>query len=394
MNMKTPPVVCLGVLIILSLACSTLLGPKPTPAPPRTLHFENDSVAFDYPEGLKVFNAADAAFTPYPENIVGGQLVAAAADPHELDTRGRFLRAIGIFRHANATGSSLQQFMETAYLPVRNIKTAHIDWVDDSDGPLTLDGLPGAQQTYRYLVSSETPPYVMRDIWASKDDTIFRVAIWTAFHNQEDFAVFQSVADKVIGSLVVKDNLPALVETDTPEPTPSPTSFPSSMIAHFENEAVAFDYMKTLKVHAAGDPPFRAYPDFKLGGELVIGLGDPRFAGGAYISRSIRILRQQIPPGSNVEALMLGAYRSAEDHFPQVEGVLNANGPVTVDGLAGVQKTYRVYSGEPAYELRDIWIQRGDELFVIAIWTRYTNPDDCAAFEAGADLFLKSLHVK
>jgi hypothetical protein len=91
---------------------------------------------------------------------------------------------------------------------------------------------------------------------------------------------------------------------------------------------------------------------------------------------------------------MMDAYRMAEDHFPQANGVLNANGVITVDGLSALQRTYRVYSGEPAYELRDIWIQKDNELFIIAIWTEYTNPDDFAAFQAGADLLLESLHIK
>ena len=83
-----------------------------------------------------------------------------------------------------------------------------------------------------------------------------------------------------------------------------------------------------------------------------------------------------------------------DNHFPQENGVLNANGVITVNGFSAVQRTYRVYSGEPAYELRDIWLQKENELFIIAIWTEYTNPDDFAAFQAGADLFLKTLQIK
>jgi hypothetical protein len=46
----------LVILIIFSLACNRLIGPTPTPAPPAIFHFENDFVAFDYPEEMKVFN--------------------------------------------------------------------------------------------------------------------------------------------------------------------------------------------------------------------------------------------------------------------------------------------------------------------------------------------------
>jgi hypothetical protein len=83
-------------------------------------------------------------------------------------------------------------------------------------------------------------------------------------------------------------------------------------------------------------------------------------------SRSIRIFRLPIPPGSNLEAIMLEAYRQAGAKFPQETGVLDASGPVTIDGLPAYQKTYRVYSGEPAYELRDIWVQKDQEQFIVS----------------------------
>jgi hypothetical protein len=166
------------------------------------------------------------------------------------------------------------------------------------------------------------------------------------------------------------------------------------MLLHFENDVVAFDYLKGMKLYTTGDPAFVCYPDIQLGGELVVGLGDPKFINFDTYFRSIRITRLPMPPGSNLEAMFLEAYRPVETkYFPQ-NGILNANGPVTVAGLAALQKTYRVYSGEPTYELRDIWIQKGDVLFVVSIWTEYTNPDDFTVFQSGADMLLKSLKLK
>jgi hypothetical protein len=279
--------------------------------------------------------------------------------------------------------------MEAAYNPV-NRTTGYVD----ATGPVMLAGLSAYQQTYSYFDHRSQQPYEMRDIWAEKDDTIIRVSVWTPPHNPENFAAFQTLAEKIINSLVIKDNLPPILETPTPEPTPSPTPFPASMIMHFNNDVVAYDYLTPMKVHTANDPAFQCYPDFKLGGELIVGLGDPNFTGFDNYYRSIRILRQQMPAGSNLEAIMLDTYRMAEKHFPQANGVLNANNPIFVDGLSAVQRTYRVYSGESAYEMRDIWFQRDNELFILAIWTEYTNPDDFAAFQAGADLLLESLRIK
>jgi hypothetical protein len=180
-----------------------------------------------------------------------------------------------------------------------------------------------------------------------------------------------------------------------PKPTPSPLPYATKepKLLHFENEIVAFDYPAGMKIYSAMDSTFQCYPDFEFGGEMVVGLGDPNFTDFGNDYRSIRIFHQQIPAGSNLEAIMLDAYRVAEEHFQQENGILNANGPITVYGLSAVQRTYRVYSGEPAYEMRDIWIQRDNEIYIIAIWTEYTNPDDFAAFQAGAELFVNSLRI-
>jgi hypothetical protein len=280
-------------------------------------------------------------------------------------------------------GSNLETIMQTAYkhVPLQNE-------IVEGSGPVTIDGLTANQKTYR--VASGPLWYTLRDIWVEKDGGILRLSIW-----EEVYAIdFQSPADIFISSLYIKDNLPPFEEKPTPEPTPSPSPYPDSMLLHFENDVVAFDYLKGMKLYTTGDPAFVCYPDIQLGGELVVGLGDPKFINFDTYFRSIRITRLPMPPGSNLEAIFLEAYRPVETkYFPQ-NGILNANGPVTVAGLAALQKTYRVYSGEPTYELRDIWIQKGDVLFVVSIWTEYTNPDDFTVFQSGADMLLKSLKLK
>jgi len=386
--MNKRPLIIAAALIILSLACNSLVKLTPTQGPPAILHFENEFVAFNYPEGMIVFGADDPAFTPIPNVEMGGQLVIGLADPQEIDKWGNLHRTVGFFIHPVPPGSSLEQVMEAAYRP-----DTRREGILNASGPVTLAGIPAYQQTYRSGLCGETA-CDLRDIWAEKGGLIFRVSIWTKYHNPENLAAFQSLADKILDSLVIKEDLPPLVETPTPEPTPSPTLFPASLILHFENDVVAFDYLEELMVYNAGDATFQVYPDFKLGDDLVVGLGDPRFIGFDNYYRSIRILRQTIPAGSNLETIMFDTYREAEKKFPQENGILNANGVITFNGFTAVQRTYRVYSGEPAYELRDIWTQKDNEIFIIAIWTEYTNPDDFAAFEAGADLLLQSLLIK
>lgn len=174
------------------------------------------------------------------------------------------------------------------------------------------------------------------------------------------------------------------------------TSFfnPPPQILHFENELVAFDYKyeKGMEVFEGGNVTFQCNPAFELGGELVVGFGIYKYSGLDTYNRSIRIFRQPMPFDSNLETIMREAYKKAE--VSQDEGLVNATGPVTVDGLPAYQWTYRVYVGEPAFEMRDIWIPKDDELFIVAIWTQWGNPDSFAAFQAEADALLDSMHIK
>jgi hypothetical protein len=170
-------------------------------------------------------------------------------------------------------------------------------------------------------------------------------------------------------------------------PTSSATTEPK--LLHFENEQVAFDYPDGWKIYTAGDPAFVTYP-IQLGGELVAGMADPRLYGGQFMARFIALFRQPLPPGADVEQVMQEAY----SQVILAESVLSADGPVTIAGLPAYQKTYRTYAGEPAFDMRDIWAERGGEIFRLSIWTNYGNPEFFAAFQSIADKFIESLEIK
>lgn len=172
----------------------------------------------------------------------------------------------------------------------------------------------------------------------------------------------------------------------------NPTPKPPPKILHFENDIVAFDYLEGAKVFEGMDATFQCNPPFELGGELVVGLGIYKYSSLDTYYRSIRIFRQPMPVDSNLETIMREAYQKVE--ISQSDGLVNATDPVTVDGLSAYQRTYRIYVGEPAFEMRDVWIPKDGELFIIAIWTQWGNPDSFAAFQAEADAFLDSMYIK
>lgn len=383
----------ISVLLPLTLACSLIpVSHSPTlrlkaTTSPEILHFENEMVSFEYPAGLLVFNRIDPGFVTYPiGNELGGQLVVGLADPDEVLQTGQLLRTVSIFRYSNDTDLTMEEFMDACYKSVRRDKA-----ITEVSGPVTLAGLPAFQQAYW---TYDGVPYEMRDIWVQKDDLIFRVSIWTQYHNEDSFSTYQAMADQIVKSLKFKDMQPPYVQTTTPIPTLTPTPIPSDMLLHFENQYVAFDYPKDMVSFTNNDPAFVYYPDFKFGGEVIAGLGDPRFFKFNTYFRSIRITRLTIPQGSNLEVIFQEVYDRANKKLSLQTGVLDANGLLKINGWDGLQKTYRVYSGEPAYELRDIWFQKEKEILIISIWTEYTNAEDFSLFQGNSDAFLNSLVIK
>ena len=189
-----------------------------------------------------------------------------------------------------------------------------------------------------------------------------------------------------------------LTATPTPtgnvKPTMPSTSSSGSGLQHFENQWVAFDYPKNLKAYTADDKSFRWYPELDLGGELLAGLGDPEVYAYEMYFRSIRIMRRAKPAGYDLQKMMSETYDGVAQRNPIYDGALRASGPVTVSRMPAYQKTYRVFSGEPAYDLRDIWVEHYGVVDIIAIATAWHNPDNFAQFELMADGILKSLVIK
>ena len=182
--------------------------------------------------------------------------------------------------------------------------------------------------------------------------------------------------------------------TPTPQILPTPTL--ASALAHFENKWVAFDYPAGWALFEAGFENPIWYPTVDFGASLVAGLGDDRFFGFGSYYRSIRVLRRDLPATADLNGIMAAVYAQsgAKYPWPLVAGGLDLDGAITIGRQAVVQRSYRIYSGEPAYDLCDIWIPGDTDLYIVNIATEWTNPEDVAAFEATAADLLASLVIK
>jgi len=177
-------------------------------------------------------------------------------------------------------------------------------------------------------------------------------------------------------------------------PTAAPTVAFSLRQLHFENEVVAFDYPEGLQVHQPGDATWLLHPDVDLGGELLVGLGDPRLSHFESYYRSIAIARRRASVQHTDPArLMTDVYAQLVilPAGPPIGGVPGADGPITVNGRAAIQKVYRISS---VYERRDIWIPVDEKLLVVTVAYEWTTYQDVIDFNVVADGILRSLIIK
>jgi hypothetical protein len=383
--MKNRFMMILVILLPLTLGCAiSTVFPTPTAQPP--VHFENELVAFDYPAGARIFAALDTAFNPYSNFYqLGGDLVIGFANQSWMDQYGTLYSSIGIFRHAQPAGSSLEDVMQAAYA---TNKGPSPEEVPEQSGAYSLDGRVGVRKTYRF--ASGPLWYTFQDIWLKADGSILRISL-----NMEAYeADFQAASDLFLDSLNIQENLPPFTEQPTPAPTALPTRYPSALLTHYDDNQLAFDYPQGLIILTSWQSDSNCFPDIHFGGEWLVGLGEPRFLVSSIYYHSIQITRLPMSSGSNLEAVMLNVYEQAQARFPQEPSTLATTGSVSIAGQTGFQWAYRVTTGEPTYELRDIWLELDNQFYIISIWTEYTNPDDFWAFQSGAQALLDSLAIK
>jgi hypothetical protein len=206
MNLRTG--IVLSVVVWDLLACRGLSPPSvPTVAPTSSLnpalrHFEDQWVAFDYPEGLDVFESLDPTFKwcLQDEVHVGGEQVVGLGDARAR-ANGVYLRSIQITHQGLSAGQDVQHGMQELY--------QSFDAQYNTAGPLlalpqaiVVDGAPAFQKSYRVFWGE--PAYDFRDVWIPHGDALYVVSVLARWSNLEALARFNADADVVLRSLVIK----------------------------------------------------------------------------------------------------------------------------------------------------------------------------------------------
>jgi len=196
----------LAVLTTFALACEALALPAfPTAAPtssadPTLQHFEDQWVAFDYPQGLDVYEGLDPSFKWSLDVDVGGEQVVGLGDS-QARANGVYLRSIRITHRGLPADQEIQKTMQETY--------ESFEALYDTNEPLLappqttiVDGVRAYQKSYRIFWGE--PAYDFRDVWVPHNDALYIVAILVRWSNPDALAEFNAVADGLLRSLVIK----------------------------------------------------------------------------------------------------------------------------------------------------------------------------------------------
>jgi hypothetical protein len=177
-----------------------------------------------------------------------------------------------------------------------------------------------------------------------------------------------------------------------PEPGEGNIDQPAS--PHYEDQWLSIDYPMGWNRHLAGDPNFEWHPPVGLEGELIVALGNPASRHEKTYSQFVRIIRRTVCTCTSLAKVMEESYAALNTVYPMAESPYKGTNEVKVSGIASPQKIYRFFWGEPAFDLRDIWVRQGENVFIISTSTRWSNSDDLAAWQSTVDEILGSVVIK
>ncbi len=158
---------------------------------------------------------------------------------------------------------------------------------------------------------------------------------------------------------------------------------------HFDNGELAFDYSRGWLTFAEYWPSafksaYTPNTDRDLDAEEVAGVLEPGFAA------SVRIEVRPLPPEKTLREVYRQTYASGPIRVYATQNAISER-TLIVDGVTAFERIYRKPHGEPWYQIRDVWLVKGSQVYIISCWA---PPEKFAAHQADFDLVVNSFHVK
>jgi len=81
------------------------------------------------------------------------------------------------------------------------------------------------------------------------------------------------------------------------------------------------------------------------------------------------VMRKAIPSGSSLEEVYRSTYAEQVLAYPEAA----KDGVSQLGGQPALERTYPYYSGEPRYDIRELWVERDGWVYILSLRSQYTN---------------------
>jgi hypothetical protein len=99
---------------------------------------------------------------------------------------------------------------------------------------------------------------------------------------------------------------------------------------------------------------------------------------------SVSVERKEMPAGSSLQDVFEQAYQNID------QAVAISEGTAVVDGVTAYEKVYKLPHGEPWFQIRDLWLEKGSTIYIISCWAL---PDHFDEAQVDFDTIVNSFHV-
>ncbi len=88
-----------------------------------------------------------------------------------------------------------------------------------------------------------------------------------------------------------------------------------------------------------------------------------------FYANAAVVMRKAIPSGSSLEEVFRETYAKQVLAYPEAA----KDGSSNLGGLPALERTYPYYSGEPRYDIRELWVERDGWAYILSQRAQYTD---------------------
>lgn len=172
--------------------------------------------------------------------------------------------------------------------------------------------------------------------------------------------------------------------------TPTVPAANSSGELTLEIGRVSFNYPQDWVAVTDNGEGIKLAPDVDMKATYLAGVWDASQSPGGYPLVALQLLRKDIPPGSTLRQVYERTYLDQIHVFP----VGLEESTVNLSGQEAINRRYRVFWGEPAYEFRDVWFEADGAAYILQCYAEWTNPEDMEIIYSIWEGAIQSLSIK